>query len=135
MKTGSKIALALGAVAAFLFAKKKQAVSGIGKTEYNPLYGEIVIIPTNKKREALRINRNRLGDIDVWLVRKEKTVFGNYTWVPSYLIDTYNGNSVNFVKKAIIEKIAPMLGMEISKLDIENIEASYLVNVGFQRDI
>lgn len=30
MKTGSKIALALGAVAAFLFAKKKQAVSGIG---------------------------------------------------------------------------------------------------------
>lgn len=29
MKTGSKIALALGAVAAFLFARKKQAVSGI----------------------------------------------------------------------------------------------------------
>ena len=35
MKTGSKIALALGAVAAFLFAKKKQTVSGIGAVDWD----------------------------------------------------------------------------------------------------
>lgn len=35
MKTGSKIALALGAAAAFLFAKKKQTVSGIGAVDWD----------------------------------------------------------------------------------------------------
>lgn len=37
MKTSSKIALALGAVAAFLFAKKKQSVSGIGAFYINDI--------------------------------------------------------------------------------------------------
>lgn len=73
MKTGSKITLALGAVAAFLFAKKK-GIAGIGKInrnnrmDFSPYKMQwIVLIP--EKGIATRHDEKILSSHPFWFTR------------------------------------------------------------------
>lgn len=71
MKTSSKIALALGAVAVFLFAKKKQAVSGIGAFGINYI-DKIKARQLFKKLDnSLKIVRQHEAEIDAIMEKLE----------------------------------------------------------------
>lgn len=93
MKTSSKIALALGAVAVFLFAKKKQAVSGIGSFGINYI-DKIKARQLFKKLDnALDIIRQYDAKMDVICKKLENDGVNLYSYDGERLLNSITHNA------------------------------------------